>query len=130
MKWILQVIYAVICGLTIWGIYVIKRNKVLRFNEGQLIEGKIIGIKELMGRPVRYIVEVDCPINNDIQKKKIVTTDKRINQEAVNGILSLIYVEKTNKVYWAEDKSIEDKIKVCLLLAGSVAALILFIVSL
>lgn len=55
MKWILQVIYAVICGLTIWGIYVIKRNKVLRFNEGQLIEGKIIGIKELMGRPVRYI---------------------------------------------------------------------------
>lgn len=128
MKWILQVIYALIFGLTIWSIYVIKMNNCLK-SKGKLIEGKIINIRELMGRPIRYIVEVECLINNDIQKKKIVTADKRIKQEVVNGTLLLIYVEKNNKIYWAEDKSIEEKIKVILLLIGGIFALILFIIN-
>lgn len=128
MKWILQVIYALIFGLTIWSIYVIKMNNCLK-SKGKFIEGKLIDIRELMGRPIRYIVEVECLINNDIQKKKIVTADKRIKQEVVNGTLLLIYVEKNNKIYWAEDKSIEEKIKVILLLIGGIFALILFIIN-
>ena len=91
----------------IWGIYRIFRNNGLKERCRKRILGKILSCTEIIGQPIRYIVEVEYQLNNDVYRRKIVTSDKRIKEYKDNEQILLLYVEKINKIFWAEDKSNE-----------------------
>lgn len=96
-------------------ICLIVRNKSLKERAGRIIVGRKINCKELPGCPTRYIVSVEYEINNTIYTKTVVTADKNISKCAQNEQIKLIYVDKTNKIYWAEDKSPEMMLWIILL---------------
>ena len=81
-----------------------------------------------MGSPTRYLVEVEYVIKNIVNKRKIITTDRNIIKYKDNETISLIYVEKNNKVYWAEEKSIENVIIILLLTATCIFAFLLAVI--
>lgn len=89
------------------GIYIIFRNNSLKERSRWRISGKKLSCTEIIGQPIRYVVEVEYQLNNDVYRRKIVTSDKRIRECKDNEQIQLIYVEEINKVFWAEDKSNE-----------------------
>ena len=84
-----------------------------------------ISCDELPGRPTRYIVKVEYEINNVVHEKKVITTDKNIKKYADNGQIRLLYVDKIDKVYWAEDKSNEIIVIIVLLALFSASMFLL-----
>lgn len=88
-------------------ICIIFRNNSLKERSRWRISGKKLSCTEIIGQPTRYVVEVEYQLNNDVYRKKIVTSDKRIRECRDNEQIQLIYVEEINKVFWAEDKSNE-----------------------
>lgn len=98
-------LFAGIAG--IWGIYIIFRNNGLKEKCGRRILGKKLSCTEIIGQPIRYVVEVEYQLNNDVHRRKIVTSDKRIKKYKDNEQILLLYVEEINKIFWAEDKSKE-----------------------
>lgn len=98
------------------GIYIILRNNSLKERSRWRISGKKLSCTEIIGQPIRYVVEVEYQLNNDIYRRKIVTSDKRIRECRDNEQIQLIYVEEKNKVFWAEDKSNEWFILVLMLI--------------
>lgn len=68
-------LFAGIAG--VWGIYIIFRNNSLRERSGRSVLGKKLSCTEIIGQPIRYIVEVEYQLNNDVHRRKIVTSDKR-----------------------------------------------------
>lgn len=105
-------LFAGIAG--IWGIYIIFREHGLKERSRRRILGKKLSCTEIIGQPIRYVVEVEYQLNNDVHRKKIVTSDKRIKKYKDNEQIQLLYVEEINKIFWAEDKS--DEWFVCILL--------------
>lgn len=89
------------------GIYIILRNNSLKERSRWRISGKKLSCTEIIGQPIRYVVEVEYQLNNDIYRRKIVTSDKRIRECRDNEQIQLIYVGGINKIFWAEDKSNE-----------------------
>lgn len=98
------------------GIYIIFRNNSLKERSRWRISGKKLSCTEIIGQPIRYAVEVEYQLNNDVYRRKIVTSDKRIRECRDNEQIQLIYVEEINKVFWAEDKSNEWFILVLMLI--------------
>lgn len=98
-------LFAGIAG--VWGIYIIFRNNSLRERSGRSVLGKKLSCTEIIGQPIRYIVEVEYQLNNDVHRRKIVTSDKRIKEYKDNEQILLLYVEELNKIFWAEDHSNE-----------------------
>lgn len=96
------------------GICIIFRNNSLKERSRWRISGKKLSCTEIIGQPTRYVVEVEYQLNNDVYRKKIVTSDKRIRECRDNEQIQLLYVEKINKIYWAEDES--NEWFVCILL--------------
>lgn len=96
------------------GIYIIFRNNSLKERSRWRISGKKLSCTEIIGQPTRYVVEVEYQLNNDVYRKKIVTSDKRIRECRDNEQIQLLYVEKINKIYWAEEES--NEWFVCILL--------------
>lgn len=96
------------------GICIIFRNNSLKERSRWRISGKKLSCTEIIGQPIRYVVEVEYQLNNDVYRKKIVTSDKGIRECRDNEQIQLLYVEKINKIYWAEDKS--NEWFVCILL--------------
>lgn len=93
-------------------IYLIVKSNSLKEKEGRVIFGRKIGCDELPGRPTRYIVKVEYEIESMLYTKTIVTADKNIKKCANNEQIELIYVDKTNKIYWADDKSPERMLSI------------------
>lgn len=91
----------------VYGIYIIFRNNSLKERSRWRISGKKLSCTEIIGQPIRYVVEVEYQLNNDVYRKKIVTSDKRIRECRDNEQIQLIYVGGINKIFWAEDKSNE-----------------------
>lgn len=89
------------------GIYIILRNNSLKERSRWRISGKKLSCTEIIGQPIRYVVEVEYQLNNDVYRRKIVTSDKRIRECRDNEQIQLIYVGGINKIFWAEDKSNE-----------------------
>lgn len=89
------------------GIYIIFRNNSLKERSRWRISGKKLSCTEIIGQPIRYVVEVEYQLNNDVYRRKIVTSDKRIRECRDNEQIQLIYVGGINKIFWAEDKSNE-----------------------
>lgn len=89
------------------GIYIILRNNSLKERSRWRISGKKLSCTEIIGQPIRYVVEVEYQLNNNIYRRKIVTSDKRIRECRDNEQIQLIYVGGINKIFWAEDKSNE-----------------------
>lgn len=89
------------------GIYIILRNNSLKERSRWHISGKKLSCTEIIGQPIRYVVEVEYQLNNDVYRRKIVTSDKRIRECRDNEQIQLIYVEGIDKIFWAEDKSNE-----------------------
>lgn len=87
-------------------IYLI-RNQIYKIRDGIRTTGVKVEEKCIPGQPNRYIVTVKIQLNGIKKQKRIITSDKRISKIRNNETLSLVYVEKTRKCYWAEDKSIE-----------------------
>ena len=87
-------------------IYLI-RNQIYKIRDGIRTTGVKVEEKCIPGQPNRYIVTVKIQLNGIKKQKRIITSDKRISKIRNNETLSLVYVEKTRKRYWAEDKSIE-----------------------
>lgn len=129
MNAILCVLCLFVSGLAIEGIYLIKRDDKLKKYEGKLLLGKKVSAVPLMGTPTRYIVDVQCQINGSCEERKIITTDKNIMKYKDNENISLIYVEKNNKVYWAEEKTIENVVKMVLLATACAFALLLAVIA-
>lgn len=96
------------------GICIIFRNNSLKERSRWRISGKKLSCTEIIGQPTRYVVEVEYQLNNDVYRKKIVTSDKRIRECRDNEQIQLLYVEKINKIYWAEEES--NEWFVCILL--------------
>ena len=57
----------------IWGIYRIFRNNGLKERCRKRILGKILSCTEIIGQPIRYIVEVEYQLNNDVYRRNIET---------------------------------------------------------
>ncbi len=114
MDYIFGALYLVVAISAFWGICFIKNSNKMK-REGQLISGKKLSDAIMPGRPIRYIVEVEYVIDNITNKRKITTTDKNIMQCKNSEQISLVYVEKNKKVYWAEEQTKEDLVKVILL---------------
>ncbi|MDD6572520.1 MAG: hypothetical protein PUF12_09080 [Thermoflexaceae bacterium] len=129
MNVILCAFFLAVGGLSIAGIYFIKKNDKLKKNESKLILGKKISDTSLMGTPTRYIVEVEYVINDIVNKRKIITTDKNILKCKNDEVISLLYVEKNNKMYWTEEKSVESVVEIVLLSAVCVFAFLLAIIE-
>ena len=96
------------------GIYIIFRNKRLKERSSRRILGKKLSCTEIIGQPIRYVVEVEYQLNNAVCRRKIVTSDKRIKKYKDDEQIPLLYVEEINKIFWAEDKS--NEWFVCILL--------------
>lgn len=89
------------------GIYIIFRNNSLKERSRWRISGKKLSCTEIIGQPIRYVVEVEYQLNNDVYRRKIVTSDKRIRECRDNEQIQLIYVDGIDKIFWAEGKSNE-----------------------
>lgn len=89
------------------GICIIFRNNSLKERSRWRISGKKLSCTEIIGQPIRYVVEVEYQLNNDVYRRKIITSDKRIRECRDNEQIQLIYVGGINKIFWAEDKSNE-----------------------
>lgn len=89
------------------GIYIILRNNSLKERSRWRISGKKLSCTEIIGQPIRYVVEVEYQLNNDVYRRKIVTSDKRIRECRDNEQIQLIYVDGIDKIFWAEGKSNE-----------------------
>lgn len=89
------------------GIWMLYRNHILKKRNGKIMTGRKISCEELTGRPTRYVVKVECKINNHVDLRKIVTTDKKIKNYDNGEEMPLLYVDAADKVYWAEDNSHE-----------------------
>ena len=98
------------------GIYTIYRRNISKEKCGEKIWGKKLNCNEIWGRPIRYVVEVEYQLNNSIHLGKIVTTDKRIKECGDNEQIQLLYVDKLNKIFWAEDYSHEQFVYILLLI--------------
>lgn len=99
--------------------YICKKDNIKK-KEGKIVIGKKLGCEEMFGTPTRYIVEVKYEINNIANKRKIVTTDKNIKKCNSDESIALLYVQKNNKVYWAEEKSNESIVEIIIFLALSI----------
>lgn len=110
----------------ILGIYIIYRNNSLKERCGKHILGKKISCKEIWGRPIRYVVEVEYQLNSNVHLRKIVTTDKRIMGYEDNEQIRLLYVDTIDKIFWAEDNSHE---KFIYMLLFTVFCIFMFILS-
>lgn len=126
---ILCALYLTAAVLAIAGIYRIKWSNKQKKSKGKLISGRKISGVSLTGTPTRYLTEVQYTINDIVHEGKIITTDKNIMKCKNDETILLIYVEKNNKVYWAEEKSIENEIIIILLSAVCTFALLLAVVS-
>lgn len=91
----------------IWGIHIIFRKKYLKERSSRPILGKKLSCTEIIGQPIRYVVEVEYQLNNDVFRRRIVTSHKKIKKYKDNEQIPLLYVEERNKIFWAEDKSNE-----------------------
>lgn len=111
-----------IAGIVFIGLIV--RNDTLKKRNGTIITGKKISCNELPGRSTRCITEVEFEVNHTTHKRKVITADKRISALANNGQIKLIYVDKNNRVYWADDKSHEIVVRI-LILSGVCALMFL-----
>ena len=96
-------------------ICILGKNSALRKKSGRIIVGKKISCNELPGRPTRYIVKVEYEASNTTYNRKVITADKNIKKCADGEEIRLLYVDKINKVYWAEDKSYERIVLIVLL---------------
>lgn len=110
-------------------IYKIVKDNNLKSKEGMLLTGKEVGCEVRWGTPTRYIVEVEYIVNGLVNRKRIVTTDKHIRKYTNGKYIPLLYVKRNNKVYWAEDKSMEKWVLIIILLFLCIFALILAFVS-
>lgn len=126
-------ILIILCLLvSIWSIiliYKIVKDNSLKGKEGMLLYGREVGCEVRWGTPTRYIVEVEYTVNDLVNRKRIVTTDKHIRKYTNDEYIPLIYVKRNNKVYWAEDKSIEKCVWIIILLFLCIFALVLAFVS-
>ena len=125
MNMVVCIINLIISGLCVRGIYIVKQKNTVKKQKGNTILGKKVGCQELWGRPNRYIVDVEFVVNNVNKKSKITTTDRRIKDCDINSQISLIYVEKSGEIYWADEKSIQNVIIILLLVILCVFAIIL-----
>lgn len=89
------------------GIYIICRSNILKKRYGKHIFGKKINCKEIWGRPIRYVVEVEYQLNSNMHLGKIVTADKKIKKYEDDEQIPLLYVDAIDKIFWAEDNSHE-----------------------
>lgn len=97
------------------GIYMIYRNGILKKRNGRIITGKKMNCEELLGMPIRYMAEVEYKVNNETKLRKIVTTDKKIRKYANNEQIPLVYVDRIDKIFWAEENSHEKTVYILLL---------------
>lgn len=95
------------CGVAGIGIiYMLcKRNGLKK--DGEIISGRKLSCEEIVGRPNRYVVKAEYRINGEIRSKNLVTTDKRVKECADNGEIQLLYVDKLDKIFWAQERSYE-----------------------
>lgn len=92
-----------------------KKQHILKKRNGINITGKKMNCEELLGMPIRYVVEVEYKVNNETKLSKIVTTDKKIRKYANNEQIPLVYVDGIDKIFWAEEKSHEKTVYILLL---------------
>lgn len=100
----------------ILGIYIIYRNDILKKKNGKHISGKKINCREIWGKPIRYVVEVEYQLNSSVYLGKIVTADKKIRKYEDNEQIPLLYVDTLDKIFWAEDNSHEKLVCIFLLI--------------
>lgn len=94
-------------------------------------EGKIItGIKKdctvlYTYRPTAYAIWAEYEINNERHRQEFLTFDNRIKKVPINGQLKIIYVDKINKIYWADDKSMISEMSFHIMILSIVTGLML-----
>ncbi|MBD5541808.1 MAG: hypothetical protein HDR00_11595 [Lachnospiraceae bacterium] len=129
--YIVLAIVSLLAGIIgVISICVLYRNSILKKRNGKIITGKKISCEELIGRPTRYIVEVECKINDHTDLRKIVTTDKKIKKYDNDEEMPLLYVDTTDKIYWAEDNSHEKIVSMVLLAFFCAFMFLLSVISL
>lgn len=115
MYFVLAIVSLLAGIIGVFGIYVLCRNDILKKRDGKIITGKKVSCEELIGRPTRYIVKVECKIDDHIDLRKIVTADKKIKKYENDEEMPLLYVDTIDKIYWAEDNSHEKNVSMILL---------------
>lgn len=103
--------------LGILGIYAIYKYNNVRKHNGKLVLGKMIKCEEVWGRPIRYVVEVEYQLDNEVYSKKIVTADRKIKKYANGQEIPLLYVDTIDRIFWAEDNSKESLVCIILLIS-------------
>lgn len=84
----------------------IVRNNTLKKKEGKIIVGKKVSDFYIpFVHPTVYIVEVEYEVNNTVRKKKVMVSDRKVIKCFNDAPINLLYVDKTGRVYWAEDRS-------------------------
>ncbi|MDD3368540.1 MAG: hypothetical protein PHP50_06565 [Lachnospiraceae bacterium] len=96
-----------------------KKNK-----GGIQLLGAKVGEKLIPGRPDRYVVTVEIQLQDEIIRKKIITSDKRIHLIKKNKYMPITYVARNKKYYWTDDRSKEPNVGVAILCVGIILVLL------
>lgn len=117
LKWIMGILGIAYAG------YLLKNEHDKR-KKGIFMSGLKKSEKVLPGRPNWYMVTVEIVLAEGKVCKKIITGDKRIQCYHPNEQLSVIYVEKTGKLYWADERRNDRMILAALILVICVMLLL------
>lgn len=105
-------IIIVIMVLVVLILFLIIFMQVLRNNQrkcrtkemvGITIDAKVVSWKYLLGRPTRYIVNVEYYVNNEKISKTLVTSGKFAAKYERERDIQIVVIPNTRKVYFAEE---------------------------
>ena len=80
------------------------KTKKLKRQGGLELTGKKVGYKEIPGRPTRYCIRVDVTFGEEERRATILTSDKGARRLEKEENIPVIYEEKSNKLFWADEK--------------------------
>lgn len=81
----------------------LKYTKKIQKLEGVLYSGEIVSLKTIVGRPNRYVIEINVEDNKTNAKGKVITTNCKCKQYEIGDRISLLYVSRWDQYYWIED---------------------------
>lgn len=96
---------------------------------GIVIEAKVENYFEIPGRPKRYVLDVFFKFEKNDKRGRVISYDKNAKSLSRASHMSVIYVAKNNKVYWAKETIRSNYIYLSVLLIMMVVALFISVVS-
>lgn len=85
---------------------------------------------KLSGRPTRYIIEVEFELNSEKKEKKVTIIDSRAERLIHEKHIPIVYCEKSNRVYWADESRVNRILLLIYLVVVEILLLFVFFVVL